>query len=47
MVLRREIDIHIDKIIGQMLRERILGFLFVAAVLSEGFQVLVGSQIPP
>lgn len=40
MVLGRQIDIHVDEIICQMLRQGIFGFLLVAIVLSEGLEIL-------
>ncbi len=42
VVLRRQVDVHVDQVIRQMLRQRILRLLLVAAVLafSKSFEVL-------
>ena len=41
MILGGQIDVHVDQVVSQVLREGVFGLLLIAAVLRKTFQVLL------
>ena len=41
MVFGREIDVHVDEIVGQMLGERVFRFLLVVTIFAQSLEILL------